>query len=80
MAKTNRSTNTSTKQAAMLADLNNAADIISQGPTGFLFAAQMPDGSIQWMAGGELAGYDNKTSSAAMRLYIEAQKCSLKSA
>lgn len=80
MAKTNRSTNTSTKQAAMLADLNNAADIISQDATGFLFAAQMPDGSIQWMAGGELAGYDNATSGFAMRLYREAQQAAIEAA
>jgi len=77
MAKTNRST---TKQAAMLADLNDASKAINQGATSFLFAAQMPDGSIQWMAGGELAGYDNATAGAAMRLYVEAQRVALKAA
>lgn len=77
MAKTNPST---TKQAAMLADLNDAAQAITKGATGFLFAAQMPDGSIQWMAGGELAGYDNATAGAAMRLYLEAQQATLRAA
>ena len=77
MAKTNPST---IKQAAMLADLNDAAQAITQGATGFLFAAQMPDGSVQWIAGGELAGYDNSTAGAAMRLYIEAQRAALKAA
>lgn len=77
MAKTNPST---TKQAAMLADLNDAAQAITKGATGFLFAAQMPDGSIQWMAGGELAGYDNATAGAAMRLYLDAQRAALKAA
>lgn len=77
MAKTNPST---TKQAAMLADLNDAAQTITQGATGFLFAAQMPDGSMKWMAGGELSGYDNATAGVAMRLYVEAQRASLKAA
>ncbi|KXB30786.1 hypothetical protein AT959_08635 [Dechloromonas denitrificans] len=79
MAAQNFITN-ATKQAAMLADLNDAAKAINQGATGFLFAAQMPDGSIQWMAGGELAGYDNATAVAAMQLYIEAQRAALRAA
>ncbi len=77
MAKTNPST---TKQTAMLADLNDAAQANTQGATGFLLAAQMPDGKIRWMAGGELAGYDNATAGAAMQLYIEAQRAALEAA
>lgn len=77
MAKTNPST---AKQAAMLADINDAAKAITQGATGFLFAAQMPDGSMSWIAGGDLAGYSNATAGAAMRLYVEAQRAALKAA
>ncbi len=77
MAKTNPST---TKQAAMLADLNDAAQAITKGATGFLFGAQMPDGSLQWIASGDLAGYDNATASAAMQLYVLAQRATLKAA
>lgn len=79
MATQNSITNT-TKQAVMLADLNDAAQAITKGATGFLFVAQMSDGSIQWMAGGELAGYDNATAGAAMRLYLEAQQATLRAA
>jgi hypothetical protein len=77
MAKTNPST---TKRATMLADLNDAAQAFTQGAIGFLFAVQMPDGSLQWIAGGDLAGYDNATTGAAMRLYVEAQRVALKAA
>lgn len=77
MAAQNSITNVS-KQAAMLVDLNDAAQAITQGATGFLFAAQMPDGSIQWMAGGDLVGYDSATAGAAMRLYVEAERASLR--
>lgn len=80
MAKTNSTDRpTINKQAAMLADLTSAADMLN-GATGFLFAAQMPSGEMKWIAGGDLLCYDGKTSSAAMRLYIEATQCSLKSA
>lgn len=65
------------KLAAMVDDLTNAADLINQGATGFLFGAQMPDGSMHWMAGGALLGYDNQTAGAAMQLYIQAQRVAL---
>lgn len=77
MAKTNPST---TKQAAMLADLNDAAQAINNGATGFLFAMQMPDGSIEWAAGGDLVGYDNATAGFAMGLAIVAQREALRTA
>lgn len=77
MAKTNSTARLSiNKQAAMQADMNGAAGML-KGATGFLFAAQMPDGSMRWIAGGDLIGYDSATASAAMQLYIEAQRCSL---
>lgn len=76
MAKTNSTRSTINRQAAMRADLTSAADML-KGAAGFLFAAQMPDGSMRWIAGGNLLKYDLATASAAMRLYIEAQRCSL---
>lgn len=80
MAKSNSTARpTINKQAAMLADLTSAADML-KGATGFLFAAQMPNGEMKWIAGGDLLAYDHKTSSAAMGLYIEAQRCALKTA
>jgi hypothetical protein len=80
MAKTNSTVRpTINKQAAMLADLTSAADML-KGATGFLFAAKMPDGSMSWIAGGDLICYDNATAGAAMQLYIEAQRCSLSKA
>lgn len=79
MAESNRIT-TINKQAAMAADLSNAAEIINQSATGFLFAATMANGEMRWFAGGDLLAYDNKTAAAAMRLYVEAQNAALKTA
>ncbi len=80
MAKTNSTARLSVaKLVAMRDDLNSAAKILN-GATGFLFAAQMPNGEIKWIAGGDLLSYDSKTASAAMRLYIEAQRLALKAA
>lgn len=53
------------KNCIRLAYINGAAKAITKVATGFLFAAQMPDGSLKWMAGGKLAGYDNVTAGAA---------------
>ena len=79
MAAQNFITNAN-NQAAMLADIKDAAQAITKGATGFLFAAQMPDGSIEWAAGGDLVGYDNSTAGFAMSLYIEAQREALRTA
>ena len=61
----------------MVADLDFAAQIINQGATGFLFAAVMANGEMKWMAGGELVCLNQETASAAMRLYVEAQRKAL---
>lgn len=62
------------QQTGMLEQITLVRQAIKNGATGYLFAAVMPDGQLNWFAAGDLDDYRMDTSRAAMRLYQEAQR------
>lgn len=56
----------------MLEHLKAIKQSISNGATGFLFAAVMPNGELNWFAAGDLDRYDAATYRAANQLARDA--------
>lgn len=55
-------------RSGMLDHLKTIKQAINEGATGFLFAAVMPDGELNWFAAGSLDCYDATTYRTAIDL------------
>ena len=59
---------TASVRDGMLDHVKTIRQSIKEGATGFLFAAVMPDGELNWFAAGDLDRYDAATYRAAIQL------------